>query len=544
MHVSFSWSAEARYRWRFSYQWQGIQGCSQVWRLQTWEVQATRESRTLRPQLPNAERPDNLYHPPVLDPWSHRNEGAWLPSWLDAWSEARPIEKHYKLAGANWWASCWGCTGAPSPSTSIPKPWSPWNVNIRKISVRRGQTSMGGGRNACDAGINWASTATGRATPDQVRERVASSQPYDHSGDPANSRSGPDRPEHCRLKRGHADVPHGAGASPLPAHSGPDVVPGTAPGATDPRPIAPSGAIGHGHELPASAAPDANGARLGRNGGRGDGESKRVLGACVSVATGVKNLSDMVGYESPILAHWLVCPFKASFCGNSVVQNSTTCLWHPSSDHPVYLIWKNADCCFVINHSDVRDDHEFFLTSSQKKSIQAGGDFLNSSFSRHVQRDILSQRAAETLGLQETGSSAEGTPRPQETEDNSAGRTQGPQEKVNNAGETRELQEQAEETQGLHVGSKEKEVLRLSQVLAGTVSPLGLRSPCSDSSFHVAAMELRKPIKVCELFSPPRICAAATELPDSSHYDRAAQFWSSLWMAFWESSAQTRVFGK
>ena len=233
------------------------------------------------------------------------------------------------------------------------------------------------------------------------------------------------------------------------------------------------------------------------------------------MATGVKNLSDMVGYESPILAHWLVCPFKASFCGNSVVQNSTTCLWHPSSDHPVYLIWKNADCCFVINHSDVRDDHEFFLTSSQKKSIQAGGDFLNSSFSRHVQRDILSQRAAETLGLQETGSSAEGTPRPQETEDNSAGRTQGPQEKVNNAGETRELQEQAEETQGLHVGSKEKEVLRLSQVLAGTVSPLGLRSPCSDSSFHVAAMELRKPIKVCELFSPPRICAAATELPDS-----------------------------
>lgn len=174
------------------------------------------------------------------------------------------------------------------------------------------------------------------------------------------------------------------------------------------------------------------------------------------MATGVKNLSDMVGYESPILAHWLVCPFKASFCGNSVVQNSTTCLWHPSSDHPVYLIWKNADCCFVINHSVVRDDHEFFLTSSQKKSIQAGGDFLNSSFSRHVQRDILSQRAAETLGLQETGSSAEGTPRPQETEDNSAGRTQGPQEKVNNAGETRELQEQAEETQGLHVGSKEK----------------------------------------------------------------------------------------
>ena len=67
---------------------------------------------------------------------------------------------------------------------------------------------------------------------------------------------------------------------------------------------------------------------------------------------------------------WLVQPFQPFFCQNSLVQHSDCFLWHPPDEPQVFLVFRAPGFVFDLKYGDVLDDHEFFLTSKQKRSIK------------------------------------------------------------------------------------------------------------------------------------------------------------------------------
>lgn len=197
------------------------------------------------------------------------------------------------------------------------------------------------------------------------------------------------------------------------------------------------------------------------------------------------------------LDNWWTAPFTKNLSRSPLVQNCFTFLWqHPESDNP-FLVWYNPVLFQDLSLSDMLDDHEFFPTKQQKRSIEAGVSNMNLLgilSSLHVS-------PTEVSGSQESNNKAERTQGPQELEKNPE-RTEGPQEK-------------AVEPQGLQYGDIwfESKGVPIAQVewlmsrLPGNTSPLGLSAPTAAADSYPVAMESKKKMKLCELFSPPRVTA-------------------------------------
>ena len=144
----------------------------------------------------------------------------------------------------------------------------------------------------------------------------------------------------------------------------------------------------------------------------------------------------------------------------------------------MFLVSRAPGFVFDLKYSDVLDDHEFFLTSKQKKSVKKAAN------------------------------NAERTQRPQER----AARTQRPQPRSRVAQEQKSFDNNAERTpgpqEGLPPGIIGNKLMgyweKFNTNFPGHFNPIGLPRALD----HAEAMFSReKSWKVCELFSPPRLTA-------------------------------------
>jgi len=374
----------------------------------------------------------------------------------------------------------------------------------RGISHDHGINSMSsqGGRHHRGGEPIWAmEEMPGLQHPDQLRP-LRAKQPSPGSPKVCSQ----DHPRACCSDEGQGEAQSRellvSGRAPEciePALPGADVKPEPGIGSPDPEPSDAAGADGlcdvkliGNYQPPGSAGALAdaipssepgNGPHRGR---RGDAaEPQRGWLGTIQLSDKPSLLSRVLSECLPSevleeLQHddWMVYPFKVSLCQNSFVQHSDCFLWHPPNEHQVFLVSRAPGFVFDLKYSDVLDDHEFFLTSKQKKSVKKAAN------------------------------NAERTQRPQER----AARTQRPQPRSRVAQEQKSFDNNAERTpgpqEGLPPGIIGNKLMgyweKFNTNFPGHFSPIGLPRALD----HAEAMFSReKSWKVCELFSPPRLTA-------------------------------------
>ena len=367
-------------------------------------------------------------------------------------------------------------------------------AQLYEIRANQSETNIEEGKALCCINPNGCFHDEGKGIPGGIGLIGDSVVPSRTAGDSLDPRTG-DHPE-----PGADPGPHYPGPAAAPEPDGLHAAPSLVPGPDADRSKSTSDAAGRRHQ-------------------HGESQHGRVVPPLSSTSTfSLSSTAEKLSSQSHGIdwGSWFVSPFSPDFCTVLSHFSSFTLLWHPRDGNGSKLVWKSSFLVDELCFSDLQDDHEFFLTKPQKRAITAGAEAMNSF-------GILSslhaiESAERTQGPQETKNNTGRTSKPQEAKNNNTERTSAPQETKNNTGRTSGPQEKAEKTQGLQVGNirfgnstvSEEEVGQVTSFLGGHFSPLGLSQTTAPRS-KLAAMGSHRKLKICELFSPPRVTAETQE---------------------------------